>query len=261
MTGPRGFGGFRIVWALPALAVFFCSASQAGDLHKAIEMIMQKNQKAAASQKRIDKLSEDSAEVLGQYRTVLEQIESVRAYNAQVQKLLASQREEISSLENQIENATAVGREITPLMLRMVDALSNFVELDVPFLIGERRERVAKLRDMMDRADVADSEKFRRILEAYMIEVDFGRTIEAYEGALKQDGGELTVNFLRVGRLALVYLTLDESQAGVWNREKKAWEVLPTEYRSSIKKGIRIARKYTSSDLIRLPVPAPEVAQ
>lgn len=261
MTGPRRFGGFRLVWAAAGLVLIFCGAARAGDLHKAIEMIMQKNKKAAASQKRIDKLSEDSAELLGQYRTVLEQIESVRAYNAQVQKLLASQREEIASLQNQIENATAVGREITPLMLRMIDALSNFVELDVPFLIAERRERVAKLHEMMDRADVADSEKFRRILEAYMIEVDFGRTIEAYEGVLKKNGGELTVNFLRVGRVALVYLTLDESEAGVFNREMKTWETLPTEYRGSIKKGIRIARKYTSSDLIRLPISAPEVAQ
>jgi len=261
MTGPRRFGGFRLVWAVAVLALLFCNAAGAGDLNKAIEVIMQANQKAAASQKRIDKLSEDSAELLAQYRTVLEQIQSVRAYNQQVEKLLASQREEIKALENQIENATAVGREITPLMLRMVDALSNFVELDVPFLIEERRQRVQKLKEMMDRADVADSEKFRRILEAYMVEVDFGRTIEAYEGALKQGDKELTVNFLRVGRVALVYLTLDENEAGAWNRETKSWEVLPTEYRSSIKKGIRIARKYTSSDLIRLPISAPEVAQ
>ena len=261
MTGPRRFGVFSLVWAVLVPALLLCNAAKAGDLQKAIEMIMQANKKAAASQKRIDKMDEDSAELLAQYRTVLQQIESVRAYNQQVEKLLASQREEIRALENQIENATAVGREITPLMLRMVDALSNFVELDVPFLIEERRNRVQKLKEMMDRADVADSEKFRRILEAYMVEVDFGRNIEAYEGTIPKDQGELTVNFLRVGRVALVYLTLDESEAGVWNREKKSWEVLPTEYRSSIKKGIRIARKYTSSDLIRLPISAPEVAQ
>jgi hypothetical protein len=174
---------------------------------------------------------------------------------------LASQREEVGALENQIENATAVGREITPLMLRMVDAFSNFVELDVPFQIEERRDRAAKLHGMMDRADVADSEKFRRILEAYIIEVDFGRNIEAYEGTIEKNGGKLTVNFLRVGRITFVYLTLDESEAGVWNQEKRAWEVLPGEYRSSIKKGIRIARKYTGSDLIRLPISAPEVTK
>jgi hypothetical protein len=261
MTGPRGVGRLRPVLLVSAAVFLFSGTAPAGDLQKAIEMTIQANKKAAASQKRVDKLSEDSTELVGQYRTVLQQIESVRAYNAQVEKLLDSQREEIKSLNNQIENATAVGREITPLMLRMVDALSNFVELDVPFLIEERRDRVAKLREMMDRADVADSEKFRRILEAYLVEVDFGRTIEAYEGALKKDAGEITVNFLRVGRVAFVYMTLDEMEAGVWNREKKAWEVLPGENRGSIKKGLRIARKYTASDLIPLPIFAPEEAK
>ena len=78
MTGPRRFGGFRLVWVLPVL-LLFVGGSRAGDLNKAIEMIMQANKKAAVSQKRIDKMSEDSAELLAQYRTVLEQIESVRA--------------------------------------------------------------------------------------------------------------------------------------------------------------------------------------
>ncbi|HUU04171.1 MAG TPA: DUF3450 domain-containing protein [Myxococcota bacterium] len=234
----------------------------ADDLNKTIDLIMKSNKATAESQARIDKISEDTGDLLGQYRAVLEQIESIRSYNAQVETLIASQRGEISALENQIENATSIGREATPLMLRMIDALDAFIKLDVPFLKEERAKRVADLKEMMNRADVAESEKYRRILEAYQIENEFGRTIEAYKGELAMKGKkQRTVNFLRVGRVALAYLTLDEKEAGLWNKDTKSWEELPGEYRSSIKKGLRIARKQTAPDLIRIPVFAAEDAK
>ena len=49
-------------------------------------------------------------------------------------------------------------------MIRMIDGVEQFVELDLPFLLKERRARVSRLRDMMDRADVAVSEKFSQVL-------------------------------------------------------------------------------------------------
>jgi hypothetical protein len=247
----------------PLLVVILATGTAgADDLNKSIDLIIKANKATAASQARIDKMNEDTTEMLSQYRVVLEQIESIRAYNKQVETLISSQQGEISNLENQIENATSIGREVTPLMLRMIDALDAFIKLDVPFLKKERAKRVADLEEMMNRADVAESEKYRRILEAYQIENEFGRTIEAYKGELTmKDKKQRTVNFLRVGRVALVYLTLDEKEAGLWNKDTKSWEELPGEYRSSIKKGLRIARKQTAPDLIRIPVFAPEDAK
>ena len=37
-------------------------------------------------------------------------------------------------------------RQITPLTLKMIDSLGQFVNLDLPFLLDERRQRVARLR-------------------------------------------------------------------------------------------------------------------
>ncbi len=241
--------------------LLLAGAALAGDLDAAIESVIQANRAAARSQAKVDKASDQASELLGQYRAVQEQIASVKAYNAQVERLLESQRAEIAGIRKQIDDVTAIGREATPLMLRMVDALEAFIELDVPFLMEERRKRVSGLKEMMDRADVTDSEKMRRILEAYGIEIEFGRTIEAYQAELTTDGQKRMVNFLRFGRISLTYLTLDESEAGVWDQQARAWKKLEPVHRASIKKGLRIARKQTAPDLIRIPVPAPEAVQ
>jgi hypothetical protein len=95
-------------------------------------------------------------------------------------------------------------------------------------------------------------------MEAYQIENEYGRTIEAYRSTLARDGKEVTVNFLRVGRIALLYQTLNEAQAGAWNQESRSWEPLDESFRSAIRQGLRIARKQSAPDLIRLPLPEPK---
>jgi hypothetical protein len=103
---------------------------------------------------------------------------------------------------------------------------------------------------------VTGAEKYRQIMEAYQIETEFGRTIEAYRGTIDLEGRETTVDFLRFGRIALVYQSLDETESGAWNQMTRSWMPLDTDYRSSIRNGLRIARKQSAPDLIRLPLPA-----
>ena len=74
---------------------------------------------------------------------------------------------------------------------------------------------------MMSRADVTISEKYRRILEAYQVELDYGRTLEAYEGKLGSGDDARTVQFLRVGRVALLYQTLDGKETGYWDARQE----------------------------------------
>lgn len=247
-----------VVIGLVVVSARAVSAAAVGDV---IAVAMKSNAAAAAAQKRVDALSEETHELLTQYRAAQEQIESLNTYNAQVEKLTASQQEEMASLRQQIDQAALISREVTPLMLRMLDTLEQFVELDAPFLLEERRNRIQSLRRMMDRADVSDAEKYRRILEAYQVENEYGRTIEAYQGALTIAGAERTVSFLRLGRVALMYQSLDGDDLGVWSQGQRDWQPLPTAYRSAIKKGLRIARKQAAPDLLRLPIAAAEEVQ
>ncbi len=217
----------------------------------------QGNDESATVQKQIDELSDQTDELVAKYRTALKQIDSIRVYNHQLQELITSQEGELTSLQDQLDRVEEVGRSVTPLMLRMINALSSTVELDLPFLTKERTERVASLREVMTRAAVTSAEKYRLIMEAYQPENEYGRTIEAYRSTLRQGGRDVKVDFLRFGRIALVYQTLDGMEAGVWNQEKKAWEPLDASYRTAIREGLRIARKQAAPDLIRLPLPVP----
>jgi len=216
----------------------------------------QTNDESAGAQKRIDGLSDETDKLLSRYRTALKQIDSTRIYNSQMRELIASQEAELESLQAQLDQVEVVGRSVMPLMLKMIDAFESLIELDLPFLLDERNERLASLRALMKRADVTSAEKYRRIMEAYQIENEYGRTIEAYRSTMDIAGREATVDFLRFGRIALVYQTPDGTEAGVWNRETKAWEPLDPRYRGSIRDGLRIARKQSAPDLIRLPLPA-----
>jgi len=164
----------------------------------------------------------------------------------------------MESLNLSMDQVSIIERQITPLMMRMITGLEQFVSLDIPFLQDERAKRLVSLKAMMDRADITSSEKFRRVLEAYQVEVDYGRTIEAYTALLDVNGKEREVDFLRIGRLELIYLTRDGKQAGSYNTETKTFETLPDSTISQINKGLRIARKQLAPDMLTLPVHAAE---
>ncbi|MEC8487801.1 MAG: DUF3450 domain-containing protein, partial [Pseudomonadota bacterium] len=212
------------------------------------------NESAAKSQEKINGITDQIDSKLQQFKTLMKEIEGLEVYNTQLRKQINNQEQEMADLNAAIDEVSVVERQITPLMMRMIDGLEQFVALDVPFLPEERANRVADLRAMMDRADVAASEKFRRVMEAYQVEMDYGRTMEAYSGIHTINGQERDVEFLRLGRTALIYQTRDASMQGVWNKQTRQWEELDSSYRTQITKGLRMAKKQLAPDLLMLPV-------
>lgn len=217
-------------------------------------------QAAAASQQRIDALDDQTRELLQRYRETLREAETLERYNTRIDKLIASQQEEIDSKREQLERIDETNREIYPHLEDLLDTLHRFVELDVPFLPRERRQRLQSLDAMMDRADVAVSEKYRRLLEAYQIELEYGRTIGSYEGTLGEADEGRSVTFLRIGRVALLYQTRDGKEAGYWDRKSEQF-VQDNDYRDAVRRGLRVAEKRAAPELLRAPVYAPEAAQ
>jgi len=241
------------------LITFSVTAAAIDDPLKAsIETSIRNNQQEAKTQGRIENLSDKTRAMLEEYQQLSRELELLTTYNDQLQRLLDHQEEEKHSIQEQMAGLEATQREIVPLMLQMTASLQEFVAVDHPFLPEERALRVAQLQELMDRADISIGEKYRRVLEAYQIEMEYGRTIEAYRGTLKGDADNRTVDFLRIGRIGLYYQTLDRQETGEWNASAGSWQRLPDHYNLSIRKGLRIARKQSAPDLLYLPMPSPQ---
>jgi hypothetical protein len=239
-----------------ALAVIATNgfAQEDNVLKPAVKVATQINDSAAASQQKINQITDQIDDKLQQFKTINKEIDGLEVYNGQLRKQVTNQLQEMTDLNASIDNVSVIERQITPLMMRMIDGLAQFVALDVPFLPEERSKRIEDLKRMMDRADIAPSEKFRRVMEAYQVEMDYGRTLEAYSGLQTIDGQERNVDFLRVGRTTLIYQTRDAALQGTWNKQTRQWEALDSSYRTQVTKGLRMAKKQLAPDLLMLPV-------
>ena len=236
--------------------------TQANTVDAVLKVGQAKTEAAQKSQKQVDSLANETGDLLQDYKTVMKQVDGLRVYNARLEKQIANQLKRIGDIENSIDQVTVIQRQVTPLVIRMIDGLEQFVKLDVPFLLEERNERIAFLRANVDRSDLSVAEKFRQVLEAYKIENEFGRKVTAYKGSLQIEGVERDVNFFQVGRIALLYQTTDTETSGAWDQEAGDFVKLDkSEYRTAIMKGLRVARKEASIDILKLPISAPEAAQ
>lgn len=230
-------------------------------LNTVIQVGQAKTTLAQDSQKRIDRLAQETDELEFQFKQQNKLIDDLRVFNAQMEKQVAKQMEVVSDLEESIEKVTVIERQIQPLIFRMLDSLDQFVSLDKPFQVEERKARIEALRVNQDRADISVSEKFRQVLEAYKIETAYGSTIEAYSATLPINGQDRAVSVLRVGRISLMYQTTDAKECGAYDPTTKEWVALDSSYNSRILKGLRIARDQASKDIMVMRVQAPEAAQ
>ena len=246
---------------LLSASFLFSTASVAANLDRVVKENTSANTKAKSSQAKIDTLSKQTEKLFNEYKVVSKEIDGLRVYNTQLEKQINNQIKEMQSLSNSIDQVTVIERQIVPLMLNMIDGLKQFIALDVPFLPDERQERLANLENLMERSDVSVAEKFRKVLEAYQVENEYGRTIEAYRGTIEIAGNNREVDFLRIGRVSLLYQTDDSKLSGIWDKDAQQWEPLTNQYRSAIREGLRIARKEVAPNLLKLPVPVAETIQ
>jgi len=252
----------KIICLLSSIFIFAFASLSTQVFAASINEVMQEGESRADAgandQTKIDSVADQTEKVVNDYRAVTKVVDGLRVYNALLQTQLNNQEAEMQALSDSIANIALIERQIVPLMIRMLDALEGFVALDTPFLIKERTERLGRLREMMERSDVTAAEKLRRVIEGYQIENDYGRTIEAYKGSTEVDGRELEVDFLRIGRVALLYQTVGGATTGAWDQATREFIQLPPEtYKAQVADGLKVARKQVAPDMLIVPVSAP----
>lgn len=209
-----------------------------------------------AAQRSVDQVHEQTRDLANEFQARLKVVEGLKVYNTLLQDQLDAQEREMDTLRSSIGNAAVIERQMVPLMMRMLSGLDEFIALDTPFLLEERQERVGNLRALMKRSDLTVAEKTRRVFEAYQIENDYGRTLEAYKGKLDLGTRSFDVDFLRIGRIALLYRSVGNDRFGHWDLEARRWvETDQSQFRRNVDKGLRIARQEMAPELFTIPIP------
>jgi hypothetical protein len=218
----------------------------------------QRIQQAQQAQSQIDTIAETTRSRFDEYQILLREIEGLEVYNGLLQAQIDDQERQLADLRNSIDSVTLIERQILPLMVRMIDGLETFISLDVPFLLRERMARVENLRNLLRRSDVTTAEQFRNVMQAWQIENDYGRFPETYTGQLQIGGANREVDFLKLGRVALLYVTPDDAIAGAWDHRSRNWVALTRADADAIRSGIAIIEGRTTPEMFEIPVAPPQ---
>jgi len=163
-------------------------------------------------------------------------------------------RARIAAKSKQLADIEQISLQIQPFLDELIQQLHQQVNGDMPFLSEERGQRLDKLDRLLADPSVAISEKFRKIMEALMVEAEYGRTIEVYQETIGLDNSSILVNIFRLGRIALFYHTLDQKDCGFYNVASGAWTTLPKSYNDVIQTAMDIGLKRRPVELLTLPV-------
>lgn len=246
---------FIRVLRVSCLAAFILSTGlNAAALKDSQEVISRTNTEAARSQKNIDRMAGETQALLEEYRRVQNSAEYQAAYTRELQQLKTSQESRIESLKKQLEEAGITQQRIVPLMRSMADSLEKFVVLDLPFHHEERINAVLQLKQRLRKPGLTLAVKFRLLLETWQLEQDYSLTIESWRGPLELADQSLSVEFLRIGRVALYYQSLDGLNSGYWESAEKRWVRLPENYNQQITRALRVGRDQVTPELLSLPM-------
>ena len=154
----------------------------------------------------------------GEIQYLSQQLDLTNIYNRQLQELIDSQNTEIASINEQMSALDETNRGILPKLEEMINVLADVIENDTPFLIDERSDRVNEIKDLLTQSNISTSEKFRRVFEAYQIENEYGRTVEAYRDEVEVDGQNYNIEVFRLGRVGLYGRTADGDFSAMYSR-------------------------------------------
>ena len=237
--------------ALHLIIIFSISGFLSSDMESVLEVGRDNQILSAQSQNKIDLTERQTDKIVNEWKAVSKQVEGLKLYNEQKRIQIQAQLDLMDKLDEQLVQVVVMQRQIPPLAQRMLESLETFINLDTPFRIEERTNRIDLVRSSLAKPKVTASEQVRQVLEAYNIEAEYGRKIDTYESSLS-DG--TVVNILVIGRIGMFYQTKDEQSSGRWNNDTASWDELPGSYRKPIRDGIRMAKKLAPTDMLLMPI-------
>ena len=238
---------------LASVVGLMTAAPASAQLESALNTAKASTSASAASQQRVERLDDEADTAVREFRAVLQQKDNIALFVAQQDIFLQSQKSEIASLRRQLGTVEQIKQGMSPMMLKMAAEIEDAIKDDMPFNLAERLARVERMKQTLADPDVSPAEQYRQVLNAFKIEVSYGQGIDSYEGMHPNKPGNV-VNFLRFGRVSLVYMTKDESEVGRYNIDTKQWEDVSGADALALRKAIRISKGEAAPDVVFAPV-------
>ncbi|AQU82110.1 MULTISPECIES: DUF3450 domain-containing protein [unclassified Halomonas] len=206
----------------------------------------------SAIQQQIDAADEETRAALEELRRLERETRQMETANAALSGRLASDAERQQRLSRALDTLNETRAALPLIEQDMTEQLINWIENDVPFL---REERLARVKTAQADSGTESVERIVGLLEAWRVELDYGRNIDTWRGRLKLADTPLReVEYLRIGRIGFYYLTPDGREGGVWNTDSGEWQALDESARREVRNGLRIADDQRTPDLLRLPL-------
>jgi hypothetical protein len=243
------------------LLVLISGTAVADDVTEAIEASLAAQRAARESQARIDNLDHETRALREKQQAAEWQALQLSAYAAQLEQEAVAEEQKRAQVEGELARIAATGTDLLPLMRRMVDGLDAFVARDLPFLRDARRQRVAELRALLDDPRRGNADKFRRVMEMYRTEVDYGHSLGIEELELDCGGARGPAAQVRIGRVGLYCLSADGEHAAAWDADDRTWQALDDDGVEQVQRAVALAREAVPPELLVLPVRAARRAQ
>lgn len=251
---------------------FAALAARADEVGEALDTSLASQRAARESQARVGRLDDEARALREKRRGVEWRAMQLSAYAEQLEQEAAVEEQKRGQLETELNRIASTGTDLLPLMRRMVAELKDFVARDLPFLQDARRQRVADLEALLDDPRRGSAEKFRRVLEAYRTEVDYGHSLGAEDAetacagtaapvaseGVGPDAAPRKVALVRVGRVGLYCLEADGQRGAYWDATAARWEPLDDDGVEALQRALAVARGEAPPELLVLPVRAAE---
>ena len=247
--------------AILGLLLAALPVAAADEVGEALDASLQAQRAARESQARVNKLDDEARALRDKRRTAQWRALQQSAYAAQLEQEAATEEQKRGALQAQLDRIASTGTDLLPLMRRMVDELDAFLARDLPFLQQARRQRVADLRALLDDPQRGNADKFRRVMEAYRTEVEYGHSLGAEDADVDCAGARGAATLVRIGRVGLYCLSADGAAAGYWDAGRKGWTALDDDGVEEVQRALRVARGEGPPELLVLPVHAAEQAR
>lgn len=235
---------------LRGMALWLLATSPAVADEALLEEATQAQRAQAEWQTRIDAADDEARERLQALRELEAEARRLEARNTELEPQLERREEALARRQAALDSLANTRAALPSLTEGLETRLAQWVEHDLPFLLEERRARVASLEDPA----LSEAERLERLLAAWRAELDYGRELDTWRGYLTRDETRREVDYLRLGRIGLYYLTPDGRGGGVWLADEHRWRALDDDERSEVRKGVRIARDQRAPELLELPV-------